>query len=177
MKIKSSTVKIICIILVPVLLCGFLGWLTGGFQNFDSESVGDKFAPEVNDKNLYTAECMTLKDRNAGDGIVVTVNDDGSFKVKGTASEDITFEIGEVTLNEGTYTLTALKGASKASAYVKCVSDAGLDVYADFTGNTFTVNTDNTVVTLGFAISEGTEINATVYPVIVAGEEAGDFYK
>ena len=51
----------------------------------------------------------------------------------------------------------------------------GVDKPADFTGNTFTVVEDTEVV-ITLHIAEGTEINATVYPVIVKGDEAGTYF-
>ena len=56
------------------------------------------------------------------------------------------------------------------------MSDTISSINADFTGNTFTIGQDNTTVTLKLHVAADTEINKTVYPVIVSGEESGDYF-
>lgn len=157
------------LILLLVSLVGFgliINW-TNGLQEFD-------MSRPLNEDNLYNADLLELESGNPGDGVTISVNDNGSFKVKGKADSDISYPIAEITLDKGTYTITALEGASKGGAYVM-TTIAGTVVYADFTGNTFTVDSETTV-NLVLKIAEGTEINATVYPVIVEGDEAADYF-
>ena len=174
--------KIIIAVLCCVLLVGVIGWMTTGFTDFTKESVADKFASEVNEKNFHQPENCSLKSSNDGDGIVVTVNKDGSVELDGqntSKTTDKTYTIGTVTLDKGTYTFTALKGASKAKAYVTLEYAKGSEVTiinADFTGNTFEIPSDATVCTLKVTIRPEVEINATVLPVIIPGEEAGAYY-
>ena len=177
MKRISVNSKIIIALLCGVLLCGFLGWMTTGFTDFSKDGVSDRFSPSVNEKNLYSSESCTLKSGNSGDGIVITVNDDGSIKVKGkneSKTDSLEYTIGSVELKAGTYTFTALEGASKNSALVVAIG-GDTELYADFGDNTFTLEADTTL-TIKLVIKPEIEINATVLPVIVAGKEAADFY-
>lgn len=174
MKKTTRTTIIICLLMGLAL--GAVGWLTTGFSDFSKEAISDKFDKPVNEDNLYTAECMTLKDTNDGSGIIIKTNEDGSFKVEGIASSAATYEIGTVILNKGTYTLTAVSGGSKNTVYVSA-EIGSITVNADFTGNTFEIAADNTEVTLVLNVAADTEVNKTVYPVIVPGTESGKFYK
>lgn len=171
----KRTVGLIAVFLAAVLCCGFIGWMTGGFQNFDRDYVSDKFSPKLNEDNLFKAENVTLTSKNDGYGLKFTVNDDGSIHVKGTASREYNELIGTVILDSGKYTITALNGASMNTAYVTAVVGS-VETPADFTNNQLNITTDNTSVELVLHVLQGTEIDATIYPVIVSGEEAGSFY-
>ena len=171
---KMTLGKTIAVVLVMLLSFGCVMWIFGGLNNLSLDTAKDRFDKEINADNLYTAECMTLTDRNDGNGLIVTVNDNGSIHIKGTADEDTTYAIGTVSLEAGEYTFTALDGASLKSAYVYLDLN-GTPIKADFTGNTFTVVEDSTVQ-LSITVKKGTEINATVYPVIVSGTEAASFF-
>ena len=178
MKRLSVNSKIIIGVLCCVLLCGFIGWMTSGFTAFDKDSMADRFSPSVNESNFYNAECVTLKSGNSGDGVTVTVNDDGSVKVKGkneNKTDSLEYTIGTVTLEAGTYTFTALDGASKNGSLVVAI-DGETEYCADFGENTFTLDSETELV-IKLVIKPDVEINSTVYPVIVEGDEPGDFYK
>ncbi len=166
--------KTIAVVLVCILCCGFVMWMFGGFNEMSIDNAKDVFERELNENNLYTSECITITDRNDGNGIKLTVNENGSISIKGKADSAIEYDIAEVTLKAGKYTFTALDDASLKTAYVSLDLE-GVDFNADFTGNTFTV-VEDTTVTLTIHIAEGTEINATVYPVIVEGDEAGSYF-
>lgn len=166
---KTKTKNILIVIGVFAALIIFVGVVTSGFKNW---GVGRT----VNEDNLYTAECMTLKDTDDGYGVKITVNEDGSFKVKGTATKDVDYEIGTVTLDKGTYTITAFEDASRSTVYVSANYD-GLVTCADFSDNTFTIAADDTEVTLTLHVFTDAKLNDTIYPVIVSGEEPGEFYK
>lgn len=168
MKKKPTWLGVVCLVLAALTVFGVAMSLTDNFTTTD-------ISRPLNDDNFYTASCMTLEDTNDGSGIIVDVKDNGSIKLKGTASDDVDYTIGSVTLNKGTYTFTAVSGAALNSVYV--TATVGSTVHnADFTGNTFEITSDNTVVTLEVHIAADTEINKTVYPVIVSGDEAGDFF-
>ena len=170
---KKATIGVlIAVVLLAAVCVGLLSHFTDGFQ----KSLGRS----VNEDNLYTAECMSLKDSEDGSGIKINVNDDGSFKVRGKASEDVEYEIGTLILDAGTYTISAVDGASKSKIYVTA-NVGGIVHYADFTGDedgkTFTVAADDIEVVLTLHIVADETIAKTVYPVIVSGEEEGSFYK
>lgn len=172
----TKGIKITLFALVIILCCGFLGWLTTGFTDFTGEGMGSKFDGKINEDNLYSSESCTLKDSNDGSGVIISVNDDGVITAKGknNGATDLIYTIGNVSLEAGTYTFTAVNGGSLSTYYVEGI--AGDDVVkADFTGNTFIVE-ENTIVTLRLVIKPGAEINRNVLPVIVSGAEAADFY-
>ena len=167
MKKRVTIGGVIVICLVMLALFGAVLKFTNNFTEVD-------FSRPLNENNQYTAECMTIKDSNDGNGIVISVNENGSFKVKGTATEDITKEIGKVKLAPGTYTATAIDGGAKNTVYVTYEFD-GVTGHADFTDRTFTVEVE-TEVTLTLHIEKDSVINCTVYPVIVEGEANGSFF-
>ena len=167
MKKRVTIGGVIVICLVMMAIFGAVMKFTNNFTEVD-------FSRPLNEDNLYTAECMTLTDRNDGNGIVITVNENGSFKVKGTADEDIDEVIGKVTLQPGTYTVNAVDEGTKNTIYVTAEFD-GVTKHADFTDKTFTLEAE-TEVTLILHIVKDTVVNKTVYPVIVSGEESGSFF-
>ena len=126
------------------------------------------------ENNLYKSENVTLVSMNDGNGLVFTVNDDGSVKVKGTAMAPYEKVIGKVILNKGTYTFTALEGASLHTAYV--TANTSPVTYADFGNNTIEITEDNTEVEITLNVLEGAELDVTIYPVIVSGDKAGNYY-
>ena len=174
MRTRMTLGKTLVVVLVCILSCGFLMWAFGGLNDMSVDNAKDVFERKVNEDNLYTSECVTITDRNDGNGIKLTVNDNGTIAVKGTADATVNYDLATVSLKAGEYTFTALEGASLKGAYVS-LSLEGVDKPADFTGNTFTVVEDTEVV-ITLHIAEGTEINATVYPVIVKGDEAGTYF-
>ena len=176
MKRLSVNSKIIIGVLAACLLMGAVGWLSSGFTDFTKDGISSKFEPTLNADNLYSAECVVLESGNSGDGVSITVNDNGSIKVKGkneSETEVLEYTIGTITLDAGTYTFTALEGASKNTALVVAVNGEN-EYCADFGANTFTLESVTELV-IKLVIKPETEINATVYPVIVPVEEAADF--
>ena len=173
----KRTMNTILICLVFALAVGFIGWMTNGFQDWTKDNAKDHFTRKVNPDNLYTADVVTLESSNDGHGVAITVNDDGSIRIKGTASQQYVKVIGKVTLDKGEYTFTALENASLNTVYVTAVGGSVM-TSADFTpNNTFTVSADDTEVTLTLYIEKGAVVDTIVYPVIVSGNESGDFYQ
>ena len=175
---RKSTLRTICAILAVCLVGGAIGF-GSGLLKVDEDKNYEIFGQKPNENNVYTVECMTLVDSNDGRGVTIDVDErTGAIKLNGTASDNITKEIGKVDLKAGTYTLTAVKGASMNGVYVTL--KAGSTVYNfDFTpGNTFTVSSDLTGCAITLNIKEGAELNyVNVLPVIVSGDEAESFYK
>lgn len=179
MSRRATIGMVVGIALAVILIIGFISYATAGFTQFESKQVSANLAKKPNPDNFFTKDCLTLENSNDGSGILLTVNDNGSIKVKGTASAEREYVIGSVRLNAGTYTLTALENAGLNTAYVKATIGANA-YYADFTGangRTFRIVEDDTEVRLKLCISEDAVLNATVYPVIVKGEEPGSFFR
>lgn len=174
---KNRAITIIVAVLVSVLSLGAIAGATG-ILKFDKDVAADKLLPSINPDNFYSHVELALESMNDGEGVTVEVTErTGAITLDGKAEDDLTYVIGTVELDEGTYTITALEGASKNTVYVTAtVGD--VDTNFDFTGNTLEIESDNTVVTLTIHIKVGTELNnVKVLPTIVEGEEAGKFYK
>lgn len=175
---RKSTIKLIAIILGVVLCLGAVGFGVGLIK-LDEDKQDEMFGKKVNENNIYTVECMTLTDMNDGNGVTIDVDEKrGGILLNGTATKDMEFTVGTVSLKEGVqYTFTALESAGRSTIYV--VLDTGTeDIYSDFTpSNTFdqVVDTDSALIIIN--IKEGTELdNVWVLPVIVEGDTAESFY-
>ncbi len=174
-KTQSKTIFTV-IVIVAIMMFAFaaVSFITSGFTKFKPD---EKIA---NEDNFYTQAEITLKDTKDGNGVTINIDDNGAIKLggKSTASDELEYTIGTVTLDQGSYTLMACSKASFAGVYV--TATAGSDVtYFDFTpGNVLNISTDDTVVTLTLVIAEGATVNnIKVLPVIYTGDEAIDFYK
>lgn len=166
------------IVLVLVLLTGLVMNLYGVFDEKES-----------NPKNLIgiaaVEEAYLEEDSyNTGYGVTVTVKDTGAVKVSGTATADVIFELipEGIKLEAGeTYTLSAgVKSATYNGYHVRLhnittTTDADKYIYADLDG-TFTAPNSTDTYVLEVFIGEDTRVNATFYPVLVEGDDAGEFY-
>ena len=173
----KRTIKWIAIFLAIIAAVGAVGFASG-LLVVDEDKSDEYFARKVNEDNLYSVSIIDLVDSNDGKGVAVDVNEkNGVIILDGTASQDLTFTVGEITLEAGTYTLTAIKGAGLNSVYM--VADtATVDYNFDFTpANTITL-TESTTFSLKINVAEGTELNnLQVMPVIVEGDEAADYFQ
>ena len=175
-RVTNKGLIIALIITLAVVAVG--GFVTAGFTIFRPDEIKDHFTPGLNEANLYTAEHLTIEDTNTGYGVKIDVQDNGSIKLNGKASAEISKTFAMLSLNKGTYTLTAVDGSNIASYYV--TADVGGEEFkADFTpDNTFEVIADNTTVALTLHIAKDADVSGVVvYPVIVSGEEAGSFFE
>ena len=175
-RVTNKGLIIGLIIALAVVVAG--GFITAGFTIFKPDEIRDYLAPEVNVDNFYTVEYLTKEDTNTGDGVKIDFQDNGSIKLSGKATSDITLDFATFSLNKGEYTFTAVENGTKATYYVSA-SVGGQPINADFTPtNTFTVNQDNTAVTLTLHSAKDTVVdNIVIYPVIVSGDEAGNFFE
>ena len=183
---KKSTIKIIAISLVMCLALGFVGWMTSGFTAFDKDSISEKFERKMNEDNLIYKEFLSAESYNSvdgdhGNGLVWTVNDDGSVTVDGTAEADDTFTLCTVTLTAGEYTFTSVKGGTKGTYFVQGQVDGVTVWYSDWQNTSEQSATKSfeatQTVTISIVVKEGTEMkNVTFYPVIVEGDEVGNYY-
>ena len=151
MKKRVTWGGVLILLLISLVGFGFIINWTNGLQEFD-------MSRPLNEDNLYTAELLEIESGNPGDGVTVNVNDNGSFKVKGKADSDISYKIAEITLDQGTYTITALEGSSKGGACVE-IEMLGSTYHADFTDNTIIVVEDDTTITLTLKITEHFNFN------------------
>ena len=173
---RKSTIKIIAIILGVCLLGGVIGFTSGLFEVNEGKQ-DEYFGRKLNENNLYTVECLTLTDSNMGNGITVDVDEKkGGILLDGTASADITYNVGTVKLTEGKYTLTAVDGASYKGVYVTLTYGNQTKNFDFYPGSTIEIEGE-VEATITIHIANGAELNNVwVLPVIVAGDEAGNYY-
>ena len=164
-------------IVLAVALCGTLGFVTKGFTERDPENW---IIRERNELNLFDNTRLDDKTITDGTGITVTMKKDGSVVVDGKsgATEATTIELGEVTLEPGTYTFTSgYKKAGLYSMYLKLQMDGSFKT-ADFDGHDNIVITSETTATVELVINPDVDFNnVTLYPVIAEGTEHVDFYE
>ena len=98
-----------------------------------------------------------------------------TIKASGIAKEDQEFIIDTITLEPGTYTISGLK-SDKDKVSLKVVFGAN-EYFAGLKNDTFKIESATSVqIVLSFA-EDTVCVNKTVRPVLVVGEEAGDFYE
>lgn len=174
---RKSTLRLICVVMSITLLLGILAFVSG-LISIDEDKSYEYFGEKLNEKNLYTIDCVTLVDQNNGKGIRVDVDErTGAITIDGKAQDDMVFVIGQISLDAGTYTLTSYDDASYATVYT--TADASSSQYEfDFSpANTIKLS-GKTTLTLKIHISGGESFkNIKILPVIVPGDEAQDFYK
>lgn len=177
---KKKTLINTLIIVGCTLLCIFVLCMIGRVSNgtFDIFNTDEWELRSVNEDNLIKVDSYDVKDLNTGLGYTIDVTDDGQIKVSGEneTEEAQQIKVQELTLAKGTYTFTSgVKGTSKAG-YNMAIVIGEKTYYADFgTDSTFTLDAEATA-TVYINIGAKTECNVTFSPVLVEGEEAGDFF-
>ena len=166
------------IILAAVLICSFVGKISGGF----TKDVEDWQLRERNEDNLLKG--TSFEDYDNGDGITLEAKKDGTIVIDGTYlgdEDNIVIPVESVNLGAGTYTLSGVPKGSNYTYHIRAeYKDAnGASVYAvgDFANTaTFTL-TSSQSVSISIVIFPEVEFNNVyIRPVLVVGNEAGDFY-
>ena len=173
----KNFISLVAIFLACTFAIGTLGFVTKGFTERDPENW---VLQERNEENLFDNTRIEDKTIADGTGISVTMKKDGSVIVDGKsgASQPTNIELGEVTLEPGTYTFTSgYKKAGLYSAYLKLELGSTTKT-ADFNGyDNITISTKTTAKVVLVICNDVEFNNATFYPVIAEGTEAVDFYK
>lgn len=187
-KTKKTLIRAVAALLGFVLVVGalsFIGKKTNGFA--DDITIDALTKRDLNPDNLYTADLLLFETnfkQNTGIGFTIEPNEDGSFVLDGKCSstETETFPLATVDLEEGTYTLTSGAATSMygVSLYLEPTTGPAEDgmIPFDFGGVNGTVDT----ITAGkyyivLSVAPETELDDVhFYPVIVKGDEAGEFY-
>lgn len=158
---------------------------------------------EVTDSNKYTSDfikliaketltgSVTLKFNNGNlltndatfkteSGISFVVNADRSISVRGTATEDVEFNIGGT--NTSTKPILALKKntnyyLSSNGSIIKMYNYDGTDRTEVYSGNGGRINlsSNSKVTNIVLAIASGTTINTTIYPMLNLGTAANEY--
>ena len=168
MKQKTKrTIKRIALILAVALVGGIMGSMVAGGTSL--------FNRDLNEDNLIKVENYLIQDEDDnGNGIEVTVKEDGTIKLNGTAKSDDEYTVTEILLQPGTYTMSGVK-SDKKGAGLKAVFGAN-EHYAGTSSDTFVLETATTVSIVVYAVEDTFCLNKTIRPVLVAGDDAGDFY-
>ena len=112
-------------------------------------------------------------------GITLTINEDKSVNLSGTATEDTTFylhgSINKLTLQAGTYTLSGVTGGSETTyrllAYMLDWTPIAEDI-GD--GKTFELE-NSTDLLIYIWVKKGTTVNTTIKPMLEEGTEATEY--
>ena len=170
-KFNSQKAKRIAKRVALVLVAALVGGVMGSMVTTN----GGIFNRDLNEDNLIKAENYLVKDEDDNDkGITVTVKEDGTIKLNGTAKEDDEYTVAEVVLQPGTYTISGVK-SDKDGYGLKAVFGTN-EHFAGTKTETFTVTTATTVSIVIYAVEDTFCLNTTIRPVLVAGDEAGEFY-
>ena len=169
-KSKSKKIlKIVGIIAVVALVSAMAASLVSNMR-------------DTNPDNLIKVNETYIQSQKTNYGLEVTVEDDGTIKLKGDTSANEELIVQTLTLPAGTYTISGIEKVNLAKMTL-CAKWGGGNVANAGTGNaTFTLDAE-TEVTVSLII-EGSEdgesniewANRTIRPVIVEGTEEGKFY-
>lgn len=179
-KILTKSGFITGLIIFAIVIM-FVGFMTAGFSEWTSDDISDNLSAKVNTNNLYNVDECELKDASYTCGITLDVDEKtGALVIDGTATSDKDITVATIELDEGTYNLTAVKGANMNKIYMTAEIGATVE-YFDFTeddANVINISSDNTSVVLKLHIANEAEFNNfKVLPVVVPGEDAESFYK
>ena len=181
-KTKKKLKKVLLIaasLLVTVMCVSWVGNLSGGFENMNP---ADWQLFERNDKNLIAVDDL-VEEFDNGSGFTIVRDSNGTFTIDGKneATDAQVVELGTVTLQPGTYTFTTGKNGKNDAAnnyyfHMTLENASGSVSYSADFGGSFEVTQETTYkikLTIG---AEKTFNNRVLYPAIVAGTEAVDFY-
>ena len=172
--------RIVALVLASAAVSAVIVFAFGGLK---FENPLDK---KLNPDNLlsYSDYDKTLMIEDTNYGVKIKWKDNGAIVINGK-NNDNTLDDNEVryyafatkTLDPGTYTISGYEKAnlSELGIYVK-LPDQNDYIYADTKTDSFTLS-EATTVEIGFYIGNGKYFfNKTLYPTLVSGDTAGEFY-
>ena len=178
-KIRMNTnskiiVAVIAAVLGSILLIGVIGNAFGMF----AKPLDEMLKKERNELNYL--DNWTLKSQDSGDGVKVTVNDDGTVKLNGknNGGNPLVYTYEEIALEAGEYSVWGNAGGATKDTYHIVVKDEAGNVlaYADFdNNNTFKLDASTKVI-VSIVVMGDSSVNGTFEPVLCKGVERVDFY-
>lgn len=129
---------------------------------------------KVNEIGGMTRKCNNLIvpiiKNGTVNGLTITVFDDGSFSIEGTATDSTFISVGTVDIPAGTYTLSGCPagGAGDGTNANYLLYHYGIDAYDYGAGATFTV-TESKSTTAVAVVYSGVTIAAKFYPMLNKG--------
>ena len=155
-----------------VALIAILGGVVGSF----AVSGSSMFDRDLNPDNLIKVENYVVQDKDDnGNGVDVKVDDDGVIKLNGKATADDEYIVTELVLEPGEYTLSGFK-SDKSKVGLKATFGTS-EHYAGTSSDTFVLESSTTVTIVVYVAEDHYCLNTTIKPVLVTGDEAGEFYK
>ena len=195
MFFKKRWVRNVLLILAAVAACAFTFKLTDGFENWNPQDIAtldlnedNLFFDQIEDGDIFDNLQVEAKAENGA----ITLNGEIADSSATTIDLSDSIDLGTITLQPGTYTFTCFKNPAYKSHYaVGTYTIAGTTYtwYADFEnapnnaagaanllGRTITLD-ETVTVNFEIRLVEGAKLNnVKAMPVIVEGEEAGNFY-
>lgn len=169
-------VGIVVIFATLLASLSFIGHLSDGFDNMN---VKDWDLRERNEDNLLKNE---FEGYNKGDGISATVDKygvvtlNGEYKGEGSAR----IALGSVNLSAGQYTISGdTKGSNYTYRLIAVSTSGDTETILGTSGlddATFTLAASTTVSVVIEVFPEYQLNNVKIAPVLVSGDEAGDFF-
>ena len=173
---------LLCVALSVGALTAIARW-TDGSYDIVTQLRGDR-----NPDNLLTVENYTVEKNKSGDmegstkyGVTYKVKDDGRIVLSGknnyNAETDVTVQkvpFASVTLKPGTYTISGYEKAQANTLGVYAM--VGSEEYSEAGQTTFTISQETTVVIGFYVYNDVNTFGKTLYPVLVEGKTAGEFY-
>ena len=170
MKKFKKYFKIVALVLVGAILGGAVVSLT---------NVADNFKQERNEKNLIIVDESYVEDGTSDNGVNWKVSEDGTIKLYGEAGKAETIKVQTVTLEAGTYTYSVGQKNVNKSKFYSYVSANGEQYIAGTDSATFELTEAATVeiyICWYNDVDFGDVFGTTFRPILVAGENAGEFY-
>lgn len=134
-----------------------------------------------NDDNLIKVDDTYIQSQKTNYGLEVTVENDGTIKLKGNTSANEELPVQTLTLPAGTYTISGINKVD-LSKMTLCAKWGGNVAHAGTGSETFTLENE-TEVTISIIIEAAEDGESTIAfenriirPVLVEGEEPGEFY-
>lgn len=183
-RTRKNWIGVTGIILAVVMLT--TAALTGvGFATKSFEQ--NPFNKERNPDNLLTTECYMKNLTDEFDkGLNVKWNDDGSFVMSGKYEDDqiakdarFVYEFASITLEAGDYTISTGNDNCKKDEFGLVVYYDGKTEYIGSEEFTLILDEESTV-TVGLFVKNDLRLwslSSKITPTLVAGTEAGEFYK
>ncbi len=171
---KRKIGKTILIIVATILCLGLVAGVGGALY--------EKVIAERNPDNLLKVDDTYIKSQKTNYGLEIDVDDNGVIKLEGNTSANEELVVQTVTLPAGTYTISGIEKPNIAKMTLAAKVD-GNSYYAGLSNDTFTLEAEKAVtIVINVQTGEGDEktidyVNRTIKPVLVKGEEIGDFYK
>ena len=171
MKYKTKRLfKTIALVLVGALLGGAIIGFT---------DIGEKLQPTRNDENLIEVNETYVKEGTNDKGVTWKVSDDGTIKLFGKSTSADSIVVQNVALKAGTYTYSVGNDTVNVDKYYSYVDANGEQYIAGTTNDTFELVEDTTVQVVICWLEEvnfGEIIGTTFRPIMVDGENPGDFF-